>query len=171
MPGKRYLITALYLVIYISCFSQVHRDPFSDKFVGTWQWTSGTDTLTVILEKQTDTSMPAKHNEVIAGWYRYVKNGRQKVSNLEYAGTSVTTDFLNDDEKTYMFGGSHGPNRLELYVPDMLIEKTEILTLTMLPGSTTQATWELSEGRCFYLGPQGTIGKMTLPRNLVVTKQ
>jgi hypothetical protein len=74
--------------------AQVMTDNNSNKFIGTWQWTSGTDTLKIVLEKQIYT-IPASgvSSENLVGWHPYIKNGILKQSSLQYVGRDINLDF------------------------------------------------------------------------------
>ena len=73
-------------------------DSSLNKFVGTWRWTSGTDTIEVVLEKQTLVIPWVTFNrEGLVGWHRYVKNGVVLQSSFEYLGRNINLDFNSQD--------------------------------------------------------------------------
>ena len=58
-----------------------------NKFVGTWRWTSGTDTVEIVLEKQVYIiPMTGSHTEKLVGWHKYVKNGIINQSSYQCIG-------------------------------------------------------------------------------------
>lgn len=169
---KKLILIIITTILSISIFAQVQTDPNLDLFVGTWRWTSGNDTVILVLQKQVNGTTPQSGlTEMIVGWQKYVKNGQLVVSNLQEVGTNATNSFLTQDGKRHFVGGSNGPNKLLLFGVDLLIDKSEDLRFNLLSGSTTQAEWKLSNGRGLYTGAAGTESQITLPRNLILTKQ
>ena len=54
---------------------------------------------------------------------------------------------------------------------DLALHKNFNLWLTLLPNSTTQATWELKQGRGgLYVGPPGLNGVYSMPKQIIITK-
>ena len=56
--------------------SQTQYDTSLTKFVGTWEWTYLTDTVTIILRKKITALPSGLNNEVLVGWHKYVHNGQ-----------------------------------------------------------------------------------------------
>lgn len=158
-------------------FSQTtHYNPNLDKFAGTWKWISGTDTLTIVLQKQMENTHPTfGPTEAIIGWHKYVKNGQLKESNFQYIGINYTTYFNDpvDDSKVSIVAGSEGASRLRMTtIRDISnSNKSEYGYLTLLSGSFTRAEWKIMDRQGIYMGPSGTIGKITLPKHIILTKQ
>lgn len=174
---NKHIIFIALLMISLNGFSQTtHYDPNLDKFVGTWKWSSGNDTLTIVLQKQMENTHPTfGSREAIIGWHRYVKNGQLKESNMQYLGLDYTSYFNSqdpDDNKISIIAASRGPVKLRMaLVMDITNNKAEYGYLTMLTGSTTQAEWQIMDSPGVYMGPSGTIGKITLPKRIILTKQ
>lgn len=61
-----------------------------DKFEGTWVFTDGTTTLTIILEKREYVSIAPDYHDMLVGEYSYVVDGNEIVNTL-----SNTTDQSN----------------------------------------------------------------------------
>jgi len=52
----------------------------SDKYAGTWEWTSSNSSFTVVLKR----NKPGEPMEYfLSGWYRYIKNGRVVINQLD----------------------------------------------------------------------------------------
>jgi hypothetical protein len=155
---------ALIIVILVSSklYAQSVVNNHLNKFVGTWRWTSGTDTVTIILSKQVAT-IPYTHksSEVLTGWHHYVKNGNLIQSSLQYTGRDVNTDFDSTfvDPKITLEGINRGATTIFFYAFwDLVTHKNGNLYFELLPNSTTQATWKLR-------------GQTVLPQDLILTKQ
>lgn len=172
-----FLWTILIFSIKFSIGQAVTTNPELDKFVGVWRWTSGADTMEITVQKQvyilyfTD-----NHSEILVGWHRYVKNGVLQQSSYQYIGRDINLDF-NDatpDAKTTLLGTVYSTSTNKAYFYsfwDLSLHKSFNLWLTFLPGSTTQATWKLSQGRGgLYAGPSGSNGIYSMPKQLVLTK-
>jgi hypothetical protein len=140
--------------------------PNLDKFVGTWQWISGTDTVKIVLAKQ-NIYMPAPMDntiETLVGWHRYVKNGIEVESSLQYLNST-----FNSGHHT-LFGGDISPTKIYFTTfKDITKNKQCNLYFTLLTGSVTQATWKLFESRG--LRKTGYTLGFTLPNNITLTKQ
>ena len=148
-----------------------------NKFVGTWRWTSGTDTVEIVLEKQVFIiEMTGSHSEQLVGWHKYVKNGIINQSSYQYIGRNVNleSDSSNVDLKTTLQGTTHANNPNQVYFYsfwDVVLHMNFNIFFTLQPGSTTKANWVLRQPRGLYVGPPGLNGVFTLPKQLVLTKQ
>lgn len=158
-----------------STYAEIQTDPEADKFVGTWKWISGNDTVIIVLEKQIYCiPFTGKSCEALVGWHKYVKNGMLVQSSLQYEGRDVNIDFnsTDTDYKTTINGNSRYSNAVLFRTFwDLTLHKNFYLYLTLLPGSLTQASWRLVEPPGIYTGPNGTAGMFTLPKNITLTKQ
>jgi hypothetical protein len=141
-----------------------------NKFVGTWIWTSNTDTIKFVFQKQR-IHFPAPwfyDDDALVGWHKYVKNGVLIESDLQKIGTIYTG--LNTQAS--MFGSTQKPTNIYFTTfRDLTLNKRCDAYFTLLPNSTTQAKWIVKDPRGIYRGPQGTISMYTLPSNIVFTKQ
>ena len=91
---------------------------------------------------------------------------------MEYVGYDLNNDNLNDTVfRSTLYGGTLTPDKIYLSFHDLTLKKNEELYFTLLPNSLTQATWTLRDTRGLYNGPNGTIAKITLPKNIILTKQ
>lgn len=160
---KKIIFLILVFICAKNSYTQIRYNPELDKFVGTWKWMSGTDTVIVILEKQVQ-NMPTKNNlELIVGWHKYVKNGQVVESSLQHAGLNINGEdsYNGSDLRITLRGNTRAqiPKRLWFYTFwDLTLHKRSYVYLTLLPNSTTQASWNLR-------------GQSVLPSDLVLTKQ
>jgi hypothetical protein len=53
-----------------------------DKYAGTWQYTHGTDTLTIVIQKKIHVFDGEYYEDFLSGEYRYVSNGVEVVNTL-----------------------------------------------------------------------------------------
>jgi len=68
-----------------------YQDNVINHYAGTWKWTSGTDTFTIVLVKK-KLDLDDHSMDVLSGGYRYVKNGVEVINTL----SDVNLD-INDD--------------------------------------------------------------------------
>lgn len=168
------LFLFLALVCSTLCFSQI-ANPELDKFVGTWQWNSGNDTVTLVLAKQTSNFPNGTSREVLVGWHKYVKNGLVIESSFPHIGQSINDENipLGNDLEITLYGFTKNPREIWFHrFWDLTLHKNCHVFFKLMPGSLTQATWKLTNpDGSTYQGPPGTYNQFTLPRNMVLTKQ
>lgn len=170
---KKIFFIILLTGIYISSNAQhtpypagsFNAKPELDKFVGTWRWVSGNDTLLVQLYKQS-IHYPDPFNydvECLIGWHKYVQNGVVAESSIQFAGLPFRGGHST------IFAGSRTPVKLYGSFDDLTKNKSCDLYLTMTDNTYTQMNWKLMESRG--ITPQGFQYGFTLPINVVLTKQ
>ena len=97
-----------------------------NNFVGTWQWTNGTSTFTIKLEKVEHWKMPndTYYIDRIFGGYKYIDNGTLIVDKLIFI-TGIPTE-ENIENYANMQGGISYPeiNELGMIVNDFVKQKT-----------------------------------------------
>lgn len=140
-----------------------------DKFVGTWLWTSGSESVKIILQKQViHYSDPLNYDEDrLVGWHLYIKNGVMQQSSMPNVGLQFSWDH---PERVSLFGNTRTPD--EVYFTkfwDYGKNKKCDLYFAMVSGSTTQATWKLVNPRGMKVG-NFDFG-FSLPTDLILTKQ
>lgn len=154
----------IFSLITFSTYSQTITNNDIDKFVGAWRWTSGTDTVEIVLQKQVyNIPMTGTSTEILVGWHKYVKNGLLNQSSMQYVGRDVNIDFNSSaaDLKTTLRGGTYSSNPNKVFFHtfwDLNKHQSSDLYFELLPNSTTQVSWTLR-------------GNSVLPKNLVLTKQ
>jgi hypothetical protein len=174
---KKILIIILVLTSLITKGQPPHpagsytAHPEFNKFVGTWLWTSGTDTIKLVLQKQV-IHYPYQLNydeDRLVGWHKYVKNGVLIESDLQNVGTQWT--WIGGHSVTSLFGGLLGPNKIYFTTcKDITKNKKGEMRFKMLPNSTTQAIWELRNTRGITTIPNFDYN-FTMPEDLIFTKQ
>jgi hypothetical protein len=75
------------------------KDTFNelDKFEGTWQYTHGTDTLTIVLQKNTHIYNGEYYFDFLIGEYHYVSNGIEVVNTLPLLNDPANVNGDNSD--------------------------------------------------------------------------
>lgn len=136
-----------------------------NKFIGTWQWTGGTDTLTIVLKKE-NVLLPFPENsrvDLIIGFHKYKKANMVVESSLEFSQTNYT-----DKHSTILGGNDNGNNTLSATIRDISKNKLSSLTLT-LNTSENQLQWNLKNREGLKLGYFDY--NFTLPQVLNLIKQ
>lgn len=144
--------------------------PELNEFIGTWRWTSGTDTVILVLKKQMIYYPPIMdyNEERLVGWHKYVKNGVVIESDLQSVGVQWLWGHVWESQAS-LFGAGNGLHKIYFTTfKDYTIHKKAEMRFEMLPGSTTQAKWELRNTRG--LKPWNFNYDLTLPKDLILTK-
>ena len=171
---KYILVLILTTSTYLSkC--QTTIDPELDKFVGTWSWVSGTDTVLIVLEKQVlNNPLTNTSSEILTGWHKYVKNGITIENSHQYIGRNINLDFDSTftDLRITMQGITRGARKILFHrFWDITLHKRCNVNFELLTNSLTQAKWQLTNPPSTkYTGPPGTYDLFTLPRALTFTK-
>lgn len=93
------IIILLILILTISCKAQTigletrvkdipigayvkDQNNEMDKYIGTWQFTNGTDVLTIILQKKTHVFDGEYYEDLLVGEYSFISNGIEIVNTL-----------------------------------------------------------------------------------------
>ena len=125
---KNYSI--LFLVCFLSCKAQIidkynpdnlgsfitgayYKDVtnFRDQFVGTWLYTNGSNSLTVMLRKR-DSLYDIGNNsyqDIMIGAYKYIENGVEKVNTLYQIDQSFGNDLLTNIKNYYLVSHTYKP--------------------------------------------------------------
>lgn len=155
-------------------YAQVTINNELNKFVGTWRWTSGNDTVIIVLQKQVCNFLySSKSAEILVGWHKYIKNGQNVEKSTQNIGFNINSDDQNPatSRKITLTGKNHGANKIWFYnFCDLTLGKNCNLDFQLLTNSTTQASWKLRNPQGIFVGPSNTNGKFTLPKNLILTK-
>lgn len=75
-----------------------------DKLVGTWVWTNGNDSFTLVLKKDNVKPVPTAdfYMDIFYGFHRYVKNGKEIENTISHQNT------LYNHKKWSVFGSGMG---------------------------------------------------------------
>ena len=70
---------------------------FRDQFVGTWVYSQGTTSLTIIIQKRNnlhrETESRNNYIDVLVGEFKYVENGIEKINTLNNINNNYGSDF------------------------------------------------------------------------------
>ena len=147
-----------------------------DSFEGTWQWTNGTSTFTVKLQKVEHWKAPNDnyYSDLILGGYKYEENGNVLVDKLTFT-TSFTIDPLTWINFAIIQGGISYPNinELGIIIRDVIKNKSCMAELTLQtgPDGEQQLQWYLHDFQSYRdpsLGPKPL--DFSIPTNVVLTK-
>ena len=169
---RKIFIVVLHVVGFVEMKAQI--TPYSgahiqynelNKFVGTWQWTSGADTLVIKLYKQEIYMKPPANFffEEIVGWHKYVKNGIIQETFLQYAGLPF------DIGHATILGGPKSENELYGSFQDITNNKLCDLYLIMINNNQTELKWQLRNS--MGIKPQGYQWSFSLPIDLTLIRQ
>ncbi|GLB53270.1 hypothetical protein NBRC110019_23100 [Neptunitalea chrysea] len=153
-------------------------------YVGTWQWCSGADTLTIEMAKYTmvyDTLglPPHYYRDVLVGKYRYVKDGYEVINTLNYP---ITNTNIFSAHPVYtgslvpIFGGRYrNDDYAGLFFEDYLKDKSEsmklVLQLTQV-GEPSKVQLILENSEHWALGAaEHRDPEFTIPNYVILTKQ
>ncbi len=139
------------------------------KFVGTWQWVGGTDTIKIVLKKEHKSYEDIIKNcncsaDAIIGFHIYKKGATVVESSIQYANTSYTA------KKSTIIGGTNNVEDITLSarLRDITKNKGVVLKLTLNTDRTT-LTWHTDVIEGVKIGPYDP--GFTLPRDIILTKQ
>jgi hypothetical protein len=174
---KHKLIILIYFfTLSICAFAQepisgeYRTDNQIDKFVGTWQWLSGIDTVIIKLKKvkYLHSDPVSYYSDLLMGCHKYVKNGIILEDNI--------SQFVNigQNYKGSLYGWSDnmGSDTCSVYMTfkDVTKNKLELIDMKYVSGTIPQMTW-LLYNRTTISGVPGRLPGLTLPSSLVLTKQ
>lgn len=137
-----------------------------NKFVGTWRWSSGLDTVIINLKKMkhiySTPPTPAMQQDWLYGGHIYIKNGQVVESSMQYINSTNPSQYnivgysnLNDSTKADLLFG------------DISKRRTHFLKLQFLIGvNPKRLVWHTD-----YRTSVNALPGMTLPRDMVLTKQ
>ncbi|MCU7617855.1 hypothetical protein NZ698_11650 [Chryseobacterium sp. PBS4-4] len=80
----------------IQCSSYTPNNQF-DKFIGTWKWTNGNETLVIVLKKEKvlDVWKEDTCEDVLIGFHKYTKNGIIIESTLENINSFQNQNYIH----------------------------------------------------------------------------
>jgi hypothetical protein len=149
-------------------------------FVGTWQWTNGTNTFTVVIERLEMVFEPHTntYSDYLIGKYKYVENGIEIINNLSnninatnmWTGADVpisNAGYDSDTESRLLFIDYIKQKRC-----NVKFELTEYLTDLNGNISATKAQWNLyDKERTVINGENQTPVGFSVPTDVELIKQ
>ena len=141
-------------------------DPYIDKFVGTWKWENGNNSLILFLKKE-NISLPVLnnvHSDILFGFHKFIQNGTIIEDNLGFSYTSF------NEKKSSILGNSEDNNhdRVLLYMDHISKKKNIDIIIQYI---------DLSHIKIISVkNPSGTKLKpydktISLPQDIILTKQ
>ena len=113
-----------------------------DKFVGTWRWISGSDTLLIVLKKE-NILLPFPTNsraDAIIGFHIFKQSGQVIESSINYTNTNYS-----DKHSTLLGGNTVGidnPNEIQVYIKNVSKNKSGKVDL-IINAAQNQLSWNL----------------------------
>ncbi|WP_312171233.1 DUF6705 family protein [Chryseobacterium sp.] len=176
MKNIIYLIFALFMV-NINAQNTLPQsgdnilDPNADKFMGTWKWQNGNNSLTIIMKKE-NVLVPFPENvhaDWVIGFHKFVNNGAVIEDSTMFSNANY-----NDKKNSIVAGSKNGfPNILhggiyhksknkfvEFEIEYIDATHIKLLSLKNRPGLKVSAP-----------GQPPFDWSITLPQNIILTKQ
>ncbi|MCU7617852.1 hypothetical protein NZ698_11635 [Chryseobacterium sp. PBS4-4] len=156
----------------IQCSSYTPNNQF-DKFIGTWKWTDGSETLEIVLKKE-KVLVPFKHDsscqDILLGFHRYTKNGVIIESTLENINSFqnqklyslYSSGFWDDNYNQFVGSFKHSSRNNIMRIKMDYINSTSLKIISFENYEGTRITV-----------PGDPIADLTidLPVNIILTKQ
>lgn len=136
-----------------------------DKFVGTWQWTSGSDVLTIKFVKIKYLNPSDYYEDLLFGCHEYIQNGTVVESSM--ANFNLLSPIKKGSITLYN-DLDLGVNNATGTIRDITKKKDGHLMLEYIAGTPPQLQWTL---KTYEGGTINTPYGLTLPRTLILTKQ
>ena len=148
-------------------------------FEGTWVWSNGTDTLTVMIEKIEMVYIPNSnyYSDFLIGKYKYIQNGNEITNTLNYNITS--SNMWNNSHVPMYDQGYFSDTKIIFTFMDYTKQKKCNLRLTLidflndLDGNivATKAQWELYDEEKSHIVPvdPNSVG-FSVPNNVELIK-
>lgn len=139
-----------------------------DKFIGTWVWSNGTETLTLVLKKE-NILLPFPENsraESIIGFHKFEQGNTIVESSISYVNTN-----FSDGHSTIIGGNREGfenPYEITCKIKNIAKNKSGDLKLVM-NSSLNQLSWTLKNSEGIRIGNYDIT--FSYPRSLTLQKQ
>lgn len=144
-------------------------------FVGTWQWTSATDTLTIKFVKKTEWN-PQNFSDykadLILGSYKYIKNGIVLYDNLNFTTNDM---FLLNENFAKIIGSYESGNKLRIFMTDKVKHRDLMgyftINLVTYPNPATAQLEVRAHGKKVLApGEQPALPGESFPYNITLIK-
>ena len=174
---KKIIIIGIAFLISSSAIAQMPPPPQPngnitnsslDKFIGTWVWSNGTETLTVVLKKE-NILLPFPENsraESIIGFHKFEQGNTIVESSISYVNTN-----FSDGHSTIIGGNREGfdnPYEITCKIKNIAKNKSGDLKLVM-NSSLNQLSWTLKNSEGIRIGNYDIT--FSYPRSLTLQKQ
>ena len=174
---KKIIIIGIAFLISSSAIAQMPPPPQPngnitnsslDKFIGTWVWSNGTETLTLVLKKE-NILLPFPENsraESIIGFHKFEQGNTIVESSISYVNTN-----FSDKHYTIIGGNREGfdnPNEITCKIKNIAKNKSGDLKLVM-NSSLNQLSWTLDNREGIKIGNYDYT--FSYPKSLTLQKQ
>lgn len=174
---KKIIIVAVAVLISCRTIAQMPTPPQPngnitnsslDKFIGTWMWTNGTDTIKIVLKKE-NILLPFPENsraDAIVGFHIFKQGNNIVESSISYVNTNYS-----DKYSTILGGNSVGignPNEIECSIKNIAKNKIGQLKL-VINSSHNQLSWTLKNREGVKIGNYDFT--FSFPLSLTLQKQ
>ncbi|MDR3246054.1 MAG: hypothetical protein LBT50_06430, partial [Prevotellaceae bacterium] len=149
MKSIKLLLIAVCLLTATEVFSQNYiQQPGLDKFVGTWEWTSGNEKFQLIITKQKvymdiHGLKEYDYEDIPVAYHSYTKNGKVVSSSMNKMNITATTS--SDISKVKKIKGHlMAPDYISLlFLDEGKNDKLGKIDFKLVQGKTDEATWHL----------------------------
>ena len=139
-----------------------------DKFIGTWVWNSGTETLTIVLKKE-NVLLPFLENsrsDMIIGFHMFKQGDTIVESSISYVSTNYSDNHSTITGVNVV--GIDNPNELICSITNIAKNKSGDLKL-VINSSLNQLTWTLKNREGIKIGNYDFT--FSYPRSITLQKQ
>ena len=175
---KKIIIIGIAFLISSSAIAQMPPPPQPngnitnsslDKFIGTWVWSNGTETLTLVLKKENILLAFVENSraDVIIGFHKFEQGNTIVESSISYVNTN-----FSDGHSTIIGGNREGfdnPYEITCKIKNIAKNKSGDLKLVM-NSSLNQLSWTLENSEGIRIGGEYDI-TFSYPRSLTLQKQ
>lgn len=111
------------------------KSSYIDHYIGTWEWTSGSDSFTIVFKKIKYHHKALQIDEDrLQGWFKYVKNGKSVENSIQNMGTENSSTAV---------GGETEKHKLLITFTDINTKKTNIVVMELDAGRSDKAVWHV----------------------------
>jgi hypothetical protein len=174
---KKIIIIGIAFLISSSAIAQMPPPPQPngnitnsslDKFIGTWVWSNGTETLTLVLKKENILLAFVENSraDVIIGFHKFEQGNTIVESSISYVNTN-----FSDGHSTIIGGNREGfdnPYEITCKIKNIAKNKSGDLKLVM-NSSLDQLSWTLENSEGIRIGNYDIT--FSYPRSLTLQKQ
>ncbi|WP_298423734.1 DUF6705 family protein [uncultured Kordia sp.] len=140
-----------------------------DKYVGTWTYTNGNTSFTIVLIKRLKVKITDYYTDEITGWYKYVENGVVKVNTLPMTHNKYLIHGANvSEDGNLILLHFNDPAR-----PKMSVRLRMNYTANSALDTQPQLSWKLTHtGTSFILeGQPEPLTDFRVPTNVTLIRQ
>ncbi len=111
------------------------KSSFIEQFVGTWEWKSGNDNLTIKFKKvKYHYKIMEIDRDILFGWLKYVKDGKVIENSIPNMGKDSSYTIVASEAERGLLG---------VTFTDMNTKKTKTVVMELMPGDKRKAIWRI----------------------------